>query len=76
MLIRINTANSKTQLKHPNTDKLPCVENGSCFVLLGRPGTPLQRSIIFDTVLDDPRMPLDVVQRNPLLGVQDKQLYY
>jgi hypothetical protein len=48
----------------------------SCFAVLGLAGTSLQHLIIFDTMLDDPRMPLDVVQRNPLLGVQDKQLYY
>lgn len=42
-----------------------------CFAILGGTRAPLR---IFHAVLDNPRMTLDLLQWNSLLGVQNKQL--
>lgn len=48
-----------------------CHAMPSCFAILGGARAPLG---IFRAMLDDPRMTLDIVKRNPLLGIQNEQL--
>jgi hypothetical protein len=48
--------------------------HGSNFALLGRTRTSLYSSIVFLTMLDYPRMTLDLLERDSLRGIKNKKL--
>ena len=39
-----------------------------------RPPLPVRRALTLDAVLDDPRVGLDVIERQPIFGLKDEQL--
>lgn len=58
----------------PRKSTMQGSSHGSCFGLFGRTRTPLNSSIIFYTMLDNPRMTLDLLERDSLRGIKNKKL--
>lgn len=69
--LRTNTTGNQIhQIGFKRQNPLKCMVHGSCFTLF-RTRTPFD-PIVFHTMLQNPRMALDLIQRDSFLGIQHK----
>lgn len=58
----------------PRNSVMQGASHSLCFALLGRTRTSFHSPIIFLAVLDNPRMTLDLLERDSLRGIKNKKL--